>query len=401
MCSRSARPCASAWRTLNVTLSAWLACLLTSALLGCSGAPPATPPAPPGPGADPPEAFPAGTDLTWPQIRPEFRADVLVSPGARDQVELARRQPVLGSCWPMEQGGIGRRYLGAATPSPVEKYAQLFLPEPAQAAELREWIAKNHGPGAAASLEGGGICQGWAAASVSEDAPAGEVLVRRAGRGARTYLLPCRAADASRPLSGCVRVTPGDILALAAEAYAGAPAFVIGARCTDSQVRYGAQGRAQANNCQTDAGLFFLVLGNYIGRYRQALILTLETKPVWQRPLHGYQIQIYEAIDAVTAAALTGDQIDKGSQGFRHVKLLLLLGEVSDTSPGSPGLLRKEQELVLELDSGGKVRAGHWVGASRDDHPGIAYLPEGPGPTAPGLTYRNVRALIDASRSYR
>lgn len=378
----------------------WLACLVASSLLGCSGGPATPPPTPTpyGPGADPPEVFPAGTDLTWPQIRPEFRADVLVTPGARDQVVLARRQPVLGSCWPMDQGGIGRRYLGAATPSPAEKYAQLFLSEPAQAAELREWIFKNHGPGAAAAQEGGGICQGWAAASVSEDAPAGEVIVRRAGRGARSYLTPCREAEASRPLSGCVRVTAGDVLALAAEAYAAAPAFVIGARCTDSQVRYGAQGRAQANNCQTDAGLFFLGLGNYIGRYQQALIVTLETKPVWQRPLHGYQVRTYDEVDAVTAAALTGDLIDKGSQGFRHVKLLLLLGEVSDTSPGSPGLLRKELELVLELDAAGKVRAGHWVGASRDDHPGIAYLPEGPGPVAPGLIYRNVRALLDAGR---
>src|SRR5437867_2737321 len=117
----------------------------TAWLLCACGAPDAPAPKIEDPG-QPPEAFPTGTDLTWPQIQAEFRADVLVPiEDGKQPARLARLEPVLGSCWPWPSGGILRRWHSAAAASPAEKYAALFLDDKGSL-EMREWLRKEHGP---------------------------------------------------------------------------------------------------------------------------------------------------------------------------------------------------------------------------------------------------------------
>jgi hypothetical protein len=355
-----------------------------------------------------PESF---TDVTNPlavisfiDSHPTLRADDLVPAsdiGRLISVSPAHK-PYSSAYWPYFKNGILARWQGSSVPSPAEKYGALFL-SAAEQTELYDWIRDNHGQGVPNAPEWYGICQGWAGATIAEQAPAHSITVHRVPRGNGTAgIEKCTGG------TGCVTFTPGDLTGLVAEAYADADFRLVGERCdmTRGSFHFDAAGRVVETNCRANAGTLFLVATNLIKLADHAFVVNAANNDqIWNQPAFAYQINSYTPLSAQQAAqriepGATSYLWNPNAVGFRQVSMTLSLADNARPTVSTPPPLvpdRNVYQFILELDARGVVLGGEWLGKSKTDHPPFIWVPVTQGTQAPHLSYSDVKALLDLS----
>ena len=336
---------------------------------------------------------------------PSLRADDLVAMADinREKSVPQNNRPFSSTYWPMADNGILDRWQGATVPSPAEKYGALFL-TPEQATNMNSWIQRYHGKDVPGVQDWYGICQGWTASAIAELAPKKPITVRKVMRDGRPYLQNCVTST-----TNCVQFAPGDITGLLAEAYSAADSRFIGYRCDTQPVnfRYDASGRIVQPNCRSNAGTLFLTATNFIGKAGRAFAINaVNNDEIWNQPAFAYKVTRYETKTALDAARLvdpmaTAYTWNLAAVGFRRVTMTLTWSvEADPTVNTAPPVFsdRGTYDMIIELDGGGNVIGGEWLGASKKDHPPFFWAPVAPYTEVPGLQYAYVRALLDQSR---
>ena len=132
-----------------------------------------------------------------------------------------------------------------------------------------------------------------------------------------------------------------------------------------------------------NAGTFHLVIGNWIGKRRQAIIFDKESfHQVWNYPLYGYESKIeqlskQQAIKRVMPNLQSSIYpFNPQATKFYYVRTTLSYTDVHNESevvnkhnPASLGL-----EYVLEIDAFGDIIGGEWLGTSRYFHPDFLWI---------------------------
>lgn len=337
-----------------------------------------------------------------------MNADALVPTSSigRTVSVATEARPFSSSYWPMVDDGINARWQGSTIPSPAEKYGQLFL-DSATTQRLVTYISENHGKKVPGVQSWFGICQGWTASAINELAPKHAAVVRKVTRPDGTVGIQACAVPTD---SGCVRFEPGDITALLAEAYAAADSRFIGYRCDTkpASFKYDSAGRVQLPNCRSNAGTLFLTATNFIGRAHRAFAINaVNNDEIWNQPAFAYKITTYQKVTALQAAQLvnpgqTSYTFNTAAKDFRRATMTLTWTVEADPTVGTPPPVRTASgtyDMIVELDSLGNVLGGEWIGASKTNHPPFFWAPVAPGLEVPYLEYRQIKALLDASRT--
>lgn len=340
---------------------------------------------------------------------PSLNADELVpdSDVGRDISLPAEALPYSSSYWPMTDDGILVRWQGDSVPSPAEKYGALFLTD-AQQQQMYQWIEQNQGKQVPGVRSWFGICQGWAAAVLLDQAPLHAISVRQQVDDAgRVSLVDCGNGSTE----GCVSFTPGDLTALLAAVYSSADARFIGERCDTEVARFSfdSSGRVQQPNCRSNAGTLFLVATNFIKQSGRGFSLCVTNNDeIWNQPAYAYRITTYRPVSELEAVKLvdrTQSSYPWNAQAtqFRYVVMTLKWADEATPTRSSPPPLESGSagyQFILELDDSGTVLGGEWIGNSKQHHPPFFWAPVGPGTQVPYLDYDKVKALLRLSRIY-
>jgi hypothetical protein len=313
--------------------------------------------------------------------------------------------PYSSSYWPMTEDGILARWQSDGIPSPAEKYGMLFLSADQQR-QMYDWIEQNQGKSVPNVQSWYGICQGWVAAGLLDQAPIHPISVRLIiDRTGRPALQDCGSDEGS----DCVSFTPGDLTALLADVYADGDARLVGERCDTEVARFtfDSSGRLRQPNCRSNAGTLFLVATNFIKRSGRGFGLSISNnEQIWNQPAFSYRITAYRSVSEPQAARL----IDRTQSSypwnslatqFRYVVMTLSWAQEAAPTVNSPPPLyavSNTYRFILELDDDGAVLGGEWIGESKQDHPPFFWAPVGPGSNVPFLDYHKIKALVALSR---
>lgn len=337
----------------------------------------------------------------------------------------AERAPWPDNWWPMRDEGIAQRWVyddenlwddaryGSYEPSPAEKYDFVFYPGQEREYEYKGkkaimgpatlWEYQNHGTWQEDEVEGWwGHCNGWTAASICEPEPQHKV-VRRVGNIDITFY-------------------PSDIKALLTELYFDALALGVGGRCNNKELERDEYGRIKANECRDiNAGSFHVAVTNLIGIYKRAIAMDKSSGyQVWNYPVYKFKVEKLEEVDLSRALELLGVNntntypYNEKAKRFAHVKTTLYYvtdGVPPSKTPYSSNIERytysASYEYLLEMDEGGKIIGGEWLGYSREDHPDFFWYPISHGlgddrsdfGDNPYISYFDVKELLDEAIS--
>jgi hypothetical protein len=224
-----------------------------------------------------------------------------------------------------------------------------------------------------------GLDHGWAAAAVMEPEPISSV----------TYYDHGFTAD--------------DVKALAIRLYDKAPSVVVGEPCLEDAILSG-DSLGSHGACQdTNAGAFFVVITNMLGRYERALPEDGDPAPgVFTRIASDYQIVEDRSLTEDEAVSMLGHPGERygditgndDSTAWYYVKM-----DVGYITESSNTTFHAEQYgLILELDGDGEVIGGEWAGRSVYSHPDFVWIPTSVARTNVHLTAHDVDELIDSAK---
>ncbi|DAZ95252.1 TPA: hypothetical protein N0F65_002364 [Lagenidium giganteum] len=328
--------------------------------------------------------------------------------------------PWPSSYWPVYLDGINARWNGNDA-SPAEKYARAFGLDPKK---FTDTISRNNGilsqswrracgsnadcdglnDGSECGIRSGesrgyciptwfGICHAWAPAAMLEAEP--KCAVNKNG----------------------VTFRPFDIKALITQIYDGASAGVV-----FTGVRYNGPvngpkdqyGRfTDAAYRDLNAGYFHVAFSNILGRFKRSFILDVSAGPeVWNQPIRGYNVveqKTYTPVDAARQfyrANAYPFNANAVSIQYVRTRFSWIVEAYEDGPLVSTGRVNQYTNTVdytylLELDASGNIIGGEWLGRSNGEHPDFLWFvtaqPSVDTVTNVGLSYKNVRALLDAS----
>ncbi|ORZ39269.1 the Gp42 Transglutaminase from phytophthora Sojae, partial [Catenaria anguillulae PL171] len=238
-----------------------------------------------------------------------------------------------------------------------------------------------------------GICHAWAPASIMEPEP--KCPVTRNG----------------------VTFRPFDIKALLTLAWDGAraPTVFTGARYNGpenaAKDRFGRFTDAAYRDL--NPGFLHMYMTNVLGRFGKSFVVDVTASAeVWNQPIRSYQVVQENVMSPRNAARRFFNSntypFNPQAKAVAYVKTKLawiVEGGEDGALVGTPRMYAytatKEYEYLLELDRASQIIGGEWVGQSMQDHPDFAWFP-GQRPkldtvTSVGLSYRNVRELLDES----
>lgn len=238
-----------------------------------------------------------------------------------------------------------------------------------------------------------GLCHAWTPAAILEPEPLHPVTVNG------------------------VEFTVSDIKALLIAQHDRSSALMLGGRCNEKELERDAQGRITRDECRdANAGAFFVVATNMLGKDKRAFAEDRTAAyQVWNQPILGYQIldqkelteeQALQKLKKSTADGKYADLFDSpNAVAWRYVRMDV--DYISESSNSTEGALTPNienwtrtdhYEMVIELDSAGKVVGGEWIGYSQDTHPDFLWLPTRANGGNPSINTSNVRHLLELSR---
>ena len=350
----------------------------------------------------------------------EYRLDALPQSG------VATKKPWPETYWPNYADSTNARWDGLDTLSPLEKYDLVFndwVPPPGfmdlkpldsscgnrdfdpeyyeAIGPAARWMTDNRGNLAARdgldSDEDGtvdecngndgidgwwGLCHAWTPAALIEDEPINTIEYD----GVTFY--------------------PSDLKALMITVYDYSRAVVIGGRCRAKQVERDETGRILDPNCRdTNAGTFHIIAANFLGRFQVGFAedRTFDAQ-VWNQPVHSFEIDRLEEIDALQAIRLLGGDVEQiqaypynpDAQRWADVEVSVQYVVESHASrePTSPlfdRYLRTDRyHYILEMDADGKIIGGEWINGRSpgstgnfSEQPDFLWYPTGPLPNPP------------------
>ena len=202
-----------------------------------------------------------------------------------------------------------------------------------------------------------GLCHSWVAASILEPEPTFPVTENGVDFSADELksLLALEWTRASSRFVGGVCGLADETLTLDEDG------FIIEPECAD-----------------TNPGSFHLLLTNLLGIEERSFAVDHDmSAPVTILPLASFEVTALDEIDAAAAnelLALEGAAypFNDDAVSFAHVTT-----DVTSVDPGAwDGTSTDRYEYLLELDAGGLIIGGRWLGDSRFDHPDFTWLPE-------------------------
>ncbi|KAJ0391606.1 hypothetical protein P43SY_012079 [Pythium insidiosum] len=328
--------------------------------------------------------------------------------------------PWPASYWPIYQDSINYRWKPSEG-SPAEKYARAFgqdvktfMDKVSVVNGIDGWTnrkkctteldcmslkdgsrcAKREGKSSGYCIPGWfGICHAWAPAAYMEPEPKCDVT------------------------KNGVTFRPFDIKGLMTAVYDGVqlPTVFTGARFDgpDEPKNLDKYGRYQdAARRDIGAGFFHIALTNIMGKFKQSFVVDVTAgAEVWNQPVRSYEVVRSELMDPSRASMqYFGTQtypFNPSMVRLAYVKTRFsYMAEANEDGPLIPRRADTytrtvEYEYFLELDSNNNIIGGEWLGLSRYKHPDFLWFPR----TRPdlsavsriGLSYKEVRALLDAS----
>ncbi|GLE02711.1 hypothetical protein PINS_up011566 [Pythium insidiosum] len=334
----------------------------------------------------------------------------------------AEHQPIAwpGGYWPVYADSINYRWKTGEA-SPAEKYAKAFG---LNVKQFQDLVSKNNGidgwsnnrkcssnadcktlrdGSACARREGSstgyciptwfGICHAWAPAAILEPEPKCDVV--KNGVTFRAY----------------------DIKGLVTAVYDGANIDTVftGARFNgpDEPAKLDKYGR-YIDEARRDlgAGFFHLAVTNIMGKFKQSFVVDVTAgAEVWNQPVRSYRITDMTILspEQGSKAFFGTDKYpfnDKAKFLAKTTMQFSYIVEANEDGQLVPNHVdsytrEAEYEYFLELDAQYNVIGGEWLGESRYEHPDFLWLPTGRpndnAVTAIGLSYKEVRALVQAS----
>ncbi|KAJ3091684.1 hypothetical protein HK102_013817 [Quaeritorhiza haematococci] len=241
-----------------------------------------------------------------------------------------------------------------------------------------------------------GLCHAWAPASILEPEPKCPVTFRG------------------------VTFTVNDLKALIVQLYDGSHIRTVfgGNRCNDGAPAVDQHGRYQSFECRDITPDFWhLVLTNSLGRFKTSFVADIDGKAeVWNHPLVSYSYLNPEepALSLDQGARLINPALNSYSfnpqaVSLKHVKLRYWFmvetqqdGAFTYNGRAQEFVRTRDVEYLLELDAGGNIIGGEWVGDSKTNHPDFVWLPytrPSDSHSVEGIRYRVVRHLLTLSLS--
>ncbi|MBW2254342.1 MAG: hypothetical protein JRI25_07070 [Deltaproteobacteria bacterium] len=224
-----------------------------------------------------------------------------------------------------------------------------------------------------------GLYHGWAAAAVMEPEPISSVTYNGYG------------------------FTADDVKALAIRLYDQAPSDVVGAPCPEDVIPsddpLGSHGVCQDIN----AGAFFVVLTNMLGKYKRGLPEGGDPGPgVFTRIASDYQIVEDRPLTEDEAVAILGHpgsrygDLTGSPDSVKWYRIKMKVGYITESSNTTSHT--EEYELILELNGDGDVIGGEWAGRSVYSHPDFVWIPTSVAQTNSYLTTHDVDQLIESAK---
>ena len=181
---------------------------------------------------------------------------------------------------------------------------------------------------------------------------------------------------------GDVIFTPKDIKALLTGIYMGVRyKFLGGERCeNDPKDALPAPQRKACDD--VNPGLFHVVLTNWIGLRKQAIIFDRNADhQVWNFPLYGYETR-RQFVNQAQAMNYLGwsNKVYKPNENAKMLVFVSTTVYYADAVNESEVLDYTHQaadnyEYILELDENGKIIGGEWAAKSQTEHPDFLWVP--------------------------
>jgi Transglutaminase elicitor len=334
--------------------------------------------------------------------------------------------------WPTVEGSANARFLGANTPSPLEKYDAAFHAAEGCAKQptarcgsgaMEKWdeYLECAGPAAAwhtenfqdsrqmydgedsdgdgkvdecgddfDGLEGWwGLCHAWSPASLLEPEPQKTITYRG------------------------VEFTPGDIKALLQVVYDDNDAMMLGGRCNAKRFKRDRYGRVDDLDCRdTNAGAWHVIMTNFIGIGDAPLVMDRTANvEVWNQPIYSYEITLQDKIterrgNECVGASGSSYKLNDKAKALYEVKMTvgyLVEGEAQAEPMGLDGYIDEQTyHYVVEVDGRGKVIGGEWCKKSATHHPDFLWAPQSVSQSTigrnPEVDLDNVYKLLAKSR---
>lgn len=231
-----------------------------------------------------------------------------------------------------------------------------------------------------------GLCHAWAPASILEPEPLRPVV------------------------HNGIRFEVSDIKALLIGCYNGTAAEMVGSRNEERDLALDDRGRARkADARDVNPGSFHVLLANLLGRDGRSFCEDRTANyEVWNQPIQEFRVTSLEEVSEAEAAALVeagGDyRFNEQATRFFHVRTEVdyITESPASTRPNADGEMQELTDpyaYVLEVDAGGLIIGGEWVGSSRTEHPDFLWLPTGAyRPISPFVALDDVRMLLAKSR---
>ncbi len=323
----------------------------------------------------------------------------------------ATRTPWTGDYWATAHDSINRRWDGASSLSPAEKWERAFGRTGFAARVTREL--------GALSVEGAACTRDdQCGAEEACATPRGET----SGRCIPTWFGVCHGwAPAAIAVPQATKAVvkngvtfyPGDLEALMSVAWGGEDFRVkmISERCDDSSSPTDSHGRIRAGECQDiNPGSLHVVIGNMLGKRGLAIVEDRTANDeVWNQPLTSYKVTKQTVVSEAQAAALVGLSgstytYNAVATGFVSVEVELrwITESAPSRRPRASSTYTRTTKLsyVLELDDAGEILGGEWVGRSKLDHPDFLWWPTSTPrvEAVRGLKYSEIKALYEQAR---
>jgi hypothetical protein len=353
----------------------------------------------------------------------EFRFDALPLQGEASTI------PWAGSYWPTYEDNINYRWAGPQSDSPSLKYEKAF-----GGTGVEDAVSRYHGIESVSKT---------CTETTQCDSFLGETCAKRPGRTegrcVATWWGICHAwtpaailfPEPRSPVTkNGVTFEVQDLKALASLVHNSTRTRFVSLRCNKHNstpdgggIRLDPYGRPVDGDreCRdTNAGTYHVLLANYLGLMRQSFAEDrTNSYEVWNQPLRSFKVTSQREVTAAEANRLIGvtaGNTDGGVDGgalstyrFNNaaVRFIAVKAEVKYisessaedgyTAPRIDWYTRTDHyEYVLELDAGGKIIGGEWVGSSKLSHPDFLWLPLGASGTVAGgaIRYDEVKALV-------
>jgi hypothetical protein len=184
-----------------------------------------------------------------------------------------------------------------------------------------------------------------------------------------------------------VTFTPGDIKALAQNAFDSTSAVMLGGSCNATQITHDSAGSADHDCADFDAGSLHVVVTNFLGLAQLPLIQDRKViHPLWAQPIVGYRVTKQTEVTKSKANACIGSTATSAWPNASAKKLVEVRLEVDTLMDASTSnepqdhadyIATDSYHYILELNRTGKVIGGRHCSDSSSEQIDYLWSPTG------------------------